>query len=470
MLNVFGAHSFRAGAEALPPFRARGPYGRVFLVGCLGIWLSIGLYLALSPPHYVSEASLILPGSGVSNSVNLSDIGQASSSSASAFASSDVSPTETYKRLLGAGRIRRRAAQALGMPPGDFAVPQIELVDRTGLIRLRVGGQTAETARAQAQALIAAFLTELRSLRKDELQSRTDGGQGAMHDYRNSVRQTRTAMTALQKETGLYSADQYHNRMNAADDLETRIRTVSAELRQMEEQVRRLQAQLGLAPDQAAAILRLHTDSEVQSLIGGMSAAAAGLAAVRAQYGPAHPEVIAAQAAYDEARQTAQARAAAVTGLAPGLLSGGDMTPDGVRADLLAELVRQETARAGLAAQRAQMAAMLDRTRAELGDMAPAAARLEDMQRDFDVAKAVFASAIARSEASKTDIYASYPLVQVIEDPGLPTEPESPMVGLALAAGVMATLALAISLVLSWFRYRLLARAMKGAAGATQSG
>lgn len=452
------------------PGRIRGRYGRIFLIGCLGIWLPIGLYLSLSPPHYVSEASLILPGAGASSSVNLSDIGQASTSSASAFSSNTISPTETYKRLLGATRIHRRVAQALGLRPDEISRPQIELVDQTGLILLRVESRGADMARKQAQTLIAAFLTELRSLREDELRNRADGGRGAIREYRNAVQQSRTTMTTLQKESGLYSVDQYHNRMNAADDLEIRIGAVSAELRQMDEQVWRLQAQLGLGPERAAAILRLDTDSEYRALIREMSAAAAALAAARAQYGPAHPEVAAAQAGYQTARATARARAITATGLDSAVLSGLDMTPDGVRADLLADLVRQETRRAGLVAQRAQMAEVLERTRTELTAMAPVAARLEDMQRDVDVAKAVFASAIARTEASKTDIYASYPLVQVLEDPNLPAAPEAPMVGLTLAAGIMATLALMVSLLLARFRHRLLAQAMKDPGGAAEPG
>ena len=93
---------------------------------------------------------------------------------------------------------------------------------------------------------------------------------------------------------------------------------------------------------------------------------------------------------------------------------------------------------------------------ATLARLAPAAARLEDLQRDFSVAEAVFASAIARSQSTKSDVYASYPLVQVLENPSLPDRPSSPNRKLALAAGGAATLMLIIGLALGWGRSALI--------------
>jgi uncharacterized protein involved in exopolysaccharide biosynthesis len=70
----------------------------------------------------------------------------------------------------------------------------------------------------------------------------------------------------------------------------------------------------------------------------------------------------------------------------------------------------------------------------------------------------VFASAIARAQSSKLDVYASYPLVQVLENPSLPTKPSSPNHKLALMAGIAATLMLLFSLAMGWIRIVLISR------------
>ena len=86
------------------------------------------------------------------------------------------------------------------------------------------------------------------------------------------------------------------------------------------------------------------------------------------------------------------------------------------------------------------------------------ATRLKDLQRDFAVAEAVFASAIARGQTSRSDRFASYPLVQVLEDPSLPEHPSSPRRKLAIAAGGAATIFLIIGLSLGWLRRPLIDR------------
>ena len=79
------------------------------------------------------------------------------------------------------------------------------------------------------------------------------------------------------------------------------------------------------------------------------------------------------------------------------------------------------------------------------------------------MAEAVFASAIARSESKKTDVYASYPLIQVLENPSLPERPSSPNKKLSIAAGIAATLMLLIGLTLAWVRNPLISRLLKNA-------
>jgi hypothetical protein len=95
-------------------------YAGLFLLGAAAIWAPITGYLQTAPERFTSEMSLILPGSGASASVNLSEIGQASSYANSPFASSSVSPTVTYKRLIGADRILGAAAGQMGMRQARF--------------------------------------------------------------------------------------------------------------------------------------------------------------------------------------------------------------------------------------------------------------------------------------------------------------------------------------------------------------
>ena len=398
--------------------------------------------------------SLILPGSGAASSVNLAEIGQASSHSSSAFSSNSVSPTETYKRLLAADRVLRAAANRVEVDVRSFGKPQVRLVDQTAFIHVKMVGPDPEAAQRRNAALLEAFFSEIDRLRSDEMDSRQTGGLDAILDYRDSVARTRIEIEGLRKVTGLHSVQQYDRQLDELDALRARIDTAAAAHERQLATVRGLEQRLGADAQMTAHILRLNADTDYVALIDTMARATSNLSQARSRYGEQHPKVLKARTARDAARAKAEARAIALTGEASAL----ERSIEGGRGALLTELVRQEAVRQGLFAELEKLRTHASFQGERLSELAPLAARLEDLQRDFNVAEAVFASAIARSQSSKADVFASYPLVQVLEDPTLPDRPTSPRKTLALAAGVAASFLLLIALSLGWIRRALIER------------
>ena len=236
------------------------------------------------------------------------------------------------------------------------------------------------------------------------------------------------------------------------------MRDTAATLSEKSKSVATLEASLGLNAATAAATLKLYADAEFIALTQELAEQAATLAQARSMFGEGHPKVSDARAAYTTASQAALMQAAHVTGLDGAVLEGLDLAPAGARAELLSDLVTMDADRAGVAQQYETLAARLTEEQDALNRLAPTAARLQDLQRDFTVAEAVFASAIARAQATKSDIYASYPLVQVLENPSLPNRPSSPNRKLAIAAGGAATVMLLIGLMLGWIRSAVINR------------
>ncbi|WP_375691803.1 GumC family protein [Pseudooceanicola sp. LIPI14-2-Ac024] len=433
-------------------------YLGLFAIGAVCIWTPITTYLSTAPLRYTSGLSLILPGSGASASVNLDRIGQASSFASSPYAHSSVSPTETYKRLLAAERILDAAADSMAMPTRTFGQPRIELVDQTGLIHVSITGTSPEDAKARGDALLSAFFSEVEALRTDELNMRETGAGEAIGDYREAVLATRSEISRLQRETGLISAAQFEALVAENDTLALRVQDMSATLADKSEAVATLTAALRTTPRLASAALKLHADTAFTALVEEMSDQAALLSRKSSKFGENHPEVRAARDGHATAQSAALARARAITGLGHDALAALDISHVGNRAALLSDLVTLDAERAGLAAELAETDARLRAARTRQMALIDPAARLEDLQRDFAVAEAVFASAIARTQTNKADLFASYPLVQVLEDPSLPTDPSSPRRKLAMAAGVAATIFMLIGFSLGWMRRPLIDR------------
>ncbi|WP_460272166.1 GumC family protein [Celeribacter sp. ULVN23_4] len=427
------------------------------VLGLAAIWAPISGYLKTAAPVYASHMSLILPGSGSASSVNLADIGQASSHANSAFSSNSISPTETYKRLLAADRVIAEAATQQGVAFSAFGKPQVQLVDQTAFIHVKLIGPSPEAAQARNAALLDAFFAEIDRLRSDEMDSRQSSGLDAIQDYRASVAKTRVEIEQLRTTTGLNSVDQYKRQLDEADALRAKIDITAAEHERKVAMVRGLETRLGTNSEHASRILRLNADTAYLALLEAMALATADLAEMQSRYGQRHPEVLKARNGMEAARAKAEARAVVLTGEAGAL----ERSLDGGRAALLTELVRQDSERSGLQAELKELRALLTVQTDRLDRLAPEAARLEDLQRDFNVAEAVFASAIARSQSSKADVFASYPLVQVLEDPTLPDRPTSPRKKLAIAAGMAASLLLFVALSLGWIRRFLIQRLIK---------
>lgn len=444
-----------------------GRFQRYLAFAILGgalIWAPITGYLRTAPLSFKSTTSLILPGSGASASMNLNGIGQASSYANSAFSSNSVSPTETYKRLIGADRILAAAAQSMGLSRSDFGKPRINLVDQTSFIHLEITGGTAEDAQARGDALLAAFFAELDALRSDEQTTREDSGLAAIADYRSSVSATRSDITRLQRQSGLMSADQYDAIVESTRMLKSRVEDLTATLSEKTASVAALEGSLGIPAQAAAATLKLYADAEFNALIEEVGVHAARLAEARSMFGEGHPKVQSAYAAHSAATAAALRQAASVTGLAVEQLSNLDLAPAGARADLLAQLVRMNAERAGAARELSTLSSRLTEEQTKQQTLASTAARLQDLQRNFSVAEAVFATAIARAQSTKSDVYASYPLVQVLENPSLPDRASSPNRKLAIAAGGAATLMLLLGLLLGWMRSAVVGRLLNAPA------
>ncbi|MFK7754305.1 MAG: GumC family protein [Sedimentitalea sp.] len=438
-------------------------FPRYVATGVLGatlIWAPLLGYLNTAPLSYRSTTSLIMPGSGASASMNVNGIGQATSYANSAFASNAVSPTETYKRLLGADRIVDAAATALNIERTELGQPRVRLVDQTSLIHFETTGRTPQDAQARGDAILAAFFAELDALRTDEVDTRQDSGLQAIADYRASVADTRSQIEALQTSTGLLSAEQYDVLLDRHLALDEDILNQRATLSERAAATTALEAQLGLDAAVAAATLKLFANGSYIAILDEIGRTEVVLADASARYGKRHPRVQAAQSARDKSVSVALSLAQSITGLDAEALRGFDLAPDGARAELLAELVRMHVEVSGAQEQLETLEAQKADGQTALDTFAPVAARMKDLERDFSVAEAIFASAIARAQSSKSDIYASYPLVQVLENPSLPQKPSSPNRKLALMAGIAATLMLLISLAMGWIRIALISGLM----------
>ena len=438
---------------------------RYAAVLCMGwaviLALAVAFYM-LSARTYQSGFTLILPGAGQSSSVNLDSLGQASSTSSSPFGDHTLSPTENYKRLLQSYRLRGIVAERMGQTISDTPAPSVRLANQTKLMFVSVSAPSPETAKQLADTWLSVFNEEVGVLRTEEQQLRQDAYIAAIAGFEQAVEDTRAKIIDFQSRHGLTSIEQFQDIVAKSEQLRTSLGLAETEEMVMQSEIARLSAMLGLTPDQAADILSLLSDPTFQNMATSAADASSKQAELSLIYGENHPEM----------RDTVEQ----VAGLNEGIRQRGRSligherfhavrkdyyTSDDERTSLISSLVSASASLAGAQQRKAVIAQQLADMQQRISDLAGPATELDALIRDHKVAETVFASALARLDANRTDTFSSYPLVQTIEVPGLPEAAATPSKKF-VALGAFATMFLyAIGLALLWIRLPIIRALLK---------
>ncbi|EGD59082.1 hypothetical protein Y88_1144 [Novosphingobium nitrogenifigens DSM 19370] len=439
--------------DGLPSFGRYRRYVTSMALPVLALWVLTAIYLVAAPVSYTSKMTLILPGSGVGGSINVDQIGQASTVTSSAFASATLSPTVNYKRLLMTDMTVRHAAARLGMKPSAFPQPDIKLTDQTNLIEVSVKGPTPKAAHDRLEALRDTFLENLEQLRADEAAKREEVDRSAIARLQQKAHETQQRLLDFQSHSGLVSEEQFRNRIAALDALKDRYRQTIAELRQQNAQTGRLSQSLNAGVVDARVAMVLKADQPFQSLLGRYAQINTGLAEKAATLGDRHGLVRELSAQDRELRDQLAARGSALTGLSRDrVLKLIDLSVSDGRSALMQNLVSFDSQASGTRAGAEEIARQISDQTMKSRQLVAEASQLADLDRDLKVADAVLSSALARLDTNKADPFASYPLVQTLEAPSLPERKTSPSPLLALAGALAGTVFIFIGFGLVWIR------------------
>jgi uncharacterized protein involved in exopolysaccharide biosynthesis len=432
------------------------------LAGTAVIWIVAIAYVVLMPKSYTSSFTFVLPGTGAGSTMNLESLGQASSTSNSAFSTPDLSPTENYRKMLISHRVLAAAADLAALPEAAFPTPRIELAEQTKLIIVSLRAGSPDLARNRAEALRTAFLRTLDTLRNDEIAMRDGASRSTLSGYRTGLEHARMQLIEHQVKTGLVSLDQYNNMVVAVEHLRDQLHDVEVRLAQSHAGVQELTHLLGTTPDAANLALTLRADPFFQTELDALAKDDAEIASLAGTRGDANTHLQDLRAERASIESQLLTRSAELTGTRrANILNIPDLSLRDERARLFERLVGELADQAALDGMRAKLTGQIEDAQSRVVALAKDASHLDDLRRNVQVAEAVFSSAIARVGTSKGDYFASYPMVQTLETPVLPDHPSSPMKLLALVGALAGTFFLTLALVMTWLRTHLLQKLLK---------
>lgn len=406
-------------------------------------------YMRLLPKQYTCEWSAILPGAGAETRVNIDSIGQAQSSSSSPFSDKTLSPKANYKEIALSRTVLSDAAKRAGVSLEEFGEPHIKLVDQASIIIFQVTAGTAKESLARSRALFDSFRARLDQLRSEEMTTRNDALRNNISTVEIALQRARKRLLDLETESGLASTEQYNQLVTSIEVLRREQANARASVAERASQFEVIRKELAIDPAYAAKILRASADPEIRSLSTALANAKSAYAEIAQRFGPTYPRVVDARNKVVSIQTELRKEMRQFDEVPDALLHEVLIDNERVLA-VFVDLVQKHAEKVGAEARLAeidQIMSEIEKRRVRLGAIA---ARLDDLQRDHMIANAVFSSALARLDASKSDHYGSYPIVQILSEPTLPVDPSSPRLIFAVIGAGMGTLLSACGWFFSW--------------------
>lgn len=419
------------------------------------IWGSALTYLKVTKPTYTSQWALILPGASSGVNVNLPGVGQASASSSSGLGSASADPRENYDYLFTSDSVLGEAARLAKLKNLKFTKPKIKLVDNTTLMLFEVTGASPQEAQVKSYALYQAMINKINRLRSAEMKMRDQPTQAILKSTQAKLLAAQKKISDYKVKSGLSFPDQVGNLSVNIEQLRKSRADIIAQEAQAKKRLQQLSQDLGTTPQQAADAFVLKVDQLFQANLKDYSDATASYQVLITKFGPNHPQILREQFKQKAAQAALVARGRELLGkpIPQGRLEQLVLSVSGSgRENLFQSLITVQSDYNALAAQSKALNQQIAQLEARLNTLAQRQSVLENLNRDEQLAQAVFVSTLAKLDLGKGDIFAAYPMIQMAVEPSLPDQPTSPKKNIVLAGAGLGSLLSSVGMAILWIR------------------
>ena len=413
-----------------------------------------------TPRVWTATAQLILPDTNSHLDANLGTLGSLSNGNP-AFSSTQVNPLKVQASILTSDTLLE---QTRNSDPEKNKFPRlvaysklfkISPQEQSTSIGLFVSGSSPEVARQRAISLIQAYQERLNELRLEDSKSREHFNQKRLDQARQKLSQEQIALSQFQKSSGLLNiAEQTKGVVSDINNLTTAQAQAQAQAQATKNRARALSARLGLVPEKAIRSLSLSENQDYQFVQRKLVELDATLAQVQTVYSNTHPKVRSLLTQRHTLQRQLQQyidQVGAGKQVDTTIASGNQGQ---VRASLVQQLVLAESEASGQQQQADQLQLQIEKLNTVLRTIPANQARLQELQRQYDVAEGVYKGLVAQVNQANIDAFNAYPNIQVLDAPKVDQKPSSPKSTLIVLNALLASILGSIALVLLLERRR----------------
>jgi len=427
------------------------------------IWILALTYLKVAPNTYESEWGVIVLGADPGVDITLPEGGRASTRPSDTRSLAFEDPRTDYVFLAESPDIIETAAEQVGVTAQDFGEPQITTDEDSSIIGFAIEGETPAEAQEKALALHGALDQRIEQLRQAELSRREIETQASIESAREEVEKAQNELANYQGSSGLSSEAQIADLAVGVEQLRREYAQALAQERGVNSQVAQLTQDIEASSAGAEDAYRLQGDPAYQQQFEGYGLVAAEYAELSAQLGDNHPLVVEKRAELNGAATALEDRGSFVLGrsvdqqtltqLAP---LGLDPQVEASRGILFQEAVSNRAIQSGLLSQSEELFNQINGLEGRLRDLSQEQFAVDRLERNLQVAEAIFASAVAKLNLNEGDIFSIYPPIELAAEPTLPDEDKyiSPSPAVAFGGALALSFLVTTGLLLHWANKR----------------
>lgn len=382
----------------------------------------LGTYLIFEPTSYKTSWIMLLPGKERASTISIDNLGEAKSTGANAYGSVSISPKNTYKEIALSDAVIKAAAKVYGVDTNAFSKPRITLIDQTPAMQFTLIGEDAEELAYRANLYNTTFHEILDGLRSNEIERNYEGIENNLAEAKKRLTDARKKIIDHQIKQQFKSADQFDRWIENAEDLRSQTIAAEIEVSQLKEETNNTLRQLDLTIYQAQAIARHASNPSIKIVLEKLGEQLTERASARSQYASKNPIRVAierdANALIKRLQDLVQTEHSLANIDAKRLMA---MLSEATANEVL-KLISSVNKLAGLEAKHKSLVENQQISEDRINDQTKNASILADLQRDHQIAEAIFSSALAKLDTSRLDIYATYPLTQLLTQPGATIE------------------------------------------------
>lgn len=426
----------------------------LLLIGIISI--ATVAIVVLKAPTYKTSWVLLLPGTERSSTVNLDNIGEARTTSSNAYGNVSLSPKHTYREIALSSKVLNKAALEFGVEKGAFTKPNIKLIQQTPAIKFTLKGANSEKLETRSKIFHDVFLQVLDDLRENEIDRHDQGVRQQLTAAKSRLKEAQSRIIEFKSKGAVMTEEQLDIRTVNFESLRAQIVSAEQSFVKAESSRNKLSELLGITEVQAAEITKMSSHPQLVALLPALHETGAELNELKAIAGKGYPLRRAAQEKFNQHLSALKEIVESVPSLKKMELMAVAELLSPQHAPILTRFIEESLTVESHQAEIAMLKKHVIKADKSMRENSAEIADLDELQRDYQIAEAIFSSGLTRLDSSKFDVYATYPLVQLLTLPGGQIVRDQLGNKLILVASVLLNILVCVLIVLFDIRKQLL--------------